>query len=450
MSGRIEVVPLPSRRRLTAGDDLVAAILEAARAADVRPGPDDVLCVASKVVSKVEDAWARLPDDPDPERARRRLARRRAARIVAETPEVLVTETPHGYVCANGGVDLSNLPPDADGHALLLPEDPDASAAALRDDLDDQDDPPAVVVTDTFGRPWRLGQTDVALGVAGLAPLLDERGGADWEGRRLDVTVVALADEIAAAADLSRRKADGVPFVLVRGLPAGPGGAERDAGAGDGGRTLLRPPDEDVFRHGGPQAAEAAVAARRTVRAFADEPVPEAALGAAVAAAVAAPAPHGTRPWRFLRLRDDTRERLLDAMAGRWREDLRADGTPEDTITARLARSDAVLRRAPVLLVPLVVTDDAHDYPDERRRRAERDMFVLAGGAGLQNLQVVLAAHGLGAAWISSTLFCPGVVRDELGLDAGAEPLGMIAVGRPATPPEPRPAVDPGPYLREA
>ncbi len=431
---RLEVGALPCSRRFGPDDDLADALLAATRDAGHDLVDGDVVCVASKVVSLVEGARVVLPPG-DPHTARRELARARAADIVADAPWVLITRTHHGYVAANGGIDASNV---GDVRALLeLPVDPDASAASLRQALRARTGiEVGVVITDTFGRPWRLGQTDVALGIAGAPALRDERGGTDLDGDPLEVTEAAVADEIAGVADLVRTKASGTPFVLVRGLERGEPGRGAD---------LVRAPDADLFAAGGPTAGERAVAARRTIRRFdPDRAVPNAALEAAVTAAASAPAPHHTRPWRFLRLRAPTRARLLDAMARRWREDLIADGTTTGAIERRIARSDAVLREAPELLVPLVALDRAHRYPDERRATAERDLFVLSGGAALANLQIVLTAHGLGAAWISSTAFCAPTVREVLDLDEHWQPLGMVAVGWPAGgPPEPRPPIDP-------
>jgi coenzyme F420-0:L-glutamate ligase / coenzyme F420-1:gamma-L-glutamate ligase len=426
----VTVRALPAVRRIEADADLTDELLAAFREAGLEARDGDVVCVASKVVSIVEGRLVPL-DDGDPRLARREVARRHAARVVADAPWVLITQTPQGFVCANGGVDASNV---AEGHALLLPEDPDASAERLRREIRERAGARVgVVVTDTFGRPWRNGQTEVALGVAGTPALRDERGATDLDGRTLEVTEAAVADAVAAAADLVRDKASATPFVLLRGVPPGEPGT---------GRQLVRPAEGDLFRSGGPNAAVDAVAARRTVRRFTGEPVDPEVLRQAVAAAATAPAPHHTRPWRVLRLRDATRSVLLDAMAERWRSDLRADGLAEDRIDRRLQRSDAVLRSAPELLVPFVVLDEAHAYPDRRRSTAERDLFVLAGGAALQNLQVVLAAHGLGAAWISSTVFCPDTVREVLDLAGTWTPLGMVAVGRPAGPP-PGPRPDP-------
>jgi coenzyme F420-0:L-glutamate ligase / coenzyme F420-1:gamma-L-glutamate ligase len=431
MTARLTVIALPSAHRFRRDDDLVAALTDAVAAAGERLRDGDVVCVASKVVSLVEGATVRLAPG-EPLRARREVARAHAQEIVAEAPQVLVTRTHHGFVCANGGVDASNV---ADGLALLLPHDPDASAARLhRRLLEEFGVRVGVLITDTFGRPWRMGQTDVAIGVAGVAALRDERGRTDLDGRVLEVTEAAVADELAGVADLVRDKASGTPFVLIRGMPPGEPGLGAD---------LVRPLEQDLFPAGGPTAASHAVTSRRTVRSFApDRAVHTEVLRSAVAAAATAPAPHHTRPWQVIRLLPALRRTLLDAMAERWRADLSADGLPLERIAARIARSDAILRTAPEVLVPFVSLRGAHPYPDARRTTAERDLFVLSGGAFLQALQVVLAGHGLGAAWVSSTVFCPETVREVLDLDADQVPLGMVAVGWPAGPSRPRPPVD--------
>lgn len=438
MPGPLTVTPVRTAHRFCAGDDVAAVLLDALQRQGSQLQDGDVLCVASKVISLAEGRTVPLPPG-DARRARQEVARSEAAEVVADTPWVLITRTPQGFVAANGGVDASNVGADT---ALLLPEDPDASAALLREALHNASGADiGVIVTDTFGRPWRQGQTDVALGVAGLAAIRDERGGRDLDGSVLEVTEAAIADELAGAADLVRRKDSAAPFVLVRGLDQA---GELPGTAAD----LVRPADQDLFAAGGPTAVERAVTARRTVRRF--DPareVPGPVLEAAVAAATTAPAPHGTQPWRFLRLTAATRVRLLDAMADRWREDLAADGVAETVIERRLSRSDAILRVAPVLLLPLVSLAHAHSYPDERRSTAERDLFLLAAGAALQNLQVVLTGHGFGAAWISSTVFCPETVREVLELEPTWEPVGLIAVGAPAEPPPRRGPGDAAPSL---
>jgi coenzyme F420-0:L-glutamate ligase / coenzyme F420-1:gamma-L-glutamate ligase len=436
---RCEIVALPTAHRFLPGDDLLAALLGALTVAGVELEDGDVVCVVSKAVALSEGAL--IERDPGAAHGTERdevraLARARAQEIVADGPWVTVTRTHHGFVAANGGIDRSNVP---GGAWLDLPADPDGSAAALRTAIAASTGRDvAVLISDTFGRPWRLGQTDVALGAAGLAVLRDERGAVDLEGRTLEVTLGAVGDAIAGAADLVRAKASGTPFVLVRGLAAltAAGGSTPGTGA-----DLVRPLEEDLFRRGGAEAVLHGLTARRTVRGFdLGRPVPDATVVEAVATASTAPAPHHTRPWRFLRLQDATRRALLDGMADAWRSDLAADGVDEATIAARLARSDALHREAPVLLAAFVDLAASHPYPDARRARAERDLFVLSGGAAIEALLVALAARGLGAAWTSSTAFCPETVRTILGLPETWEPLGTVAVGWPAGPVPLRPS----------
>jgi coenzyme F420-0:L-glutamate ligase/coenzyme F420-1:gamma-L-glutamate ligase len=316
--------------------------------------------------------------------------------------------------------------------------DPDASAARLRAAIRTHTGHDvAVVITDTMGRTWRVGQTDVAIGSAGLPVLHHYAGARDAQGNELIVTEVALADEIAAAADLVKGKLGGVPVALLRGL----------AGLADDGSTaaeLVRPLDEDLFWLGTEEALargrREAVAARRSVREFADLPVDPDVVRRAVAAAQTAPAPHHSTPFRFVWLRDPRRRAgLLDAMAVRWRADLAADGRPDDEIERRLARGD-ILRRAPELVLPFLVPDGAQPYPDDVRKAAEAVMFTVAGGAAVQSLLVTLAAEGVGSCWVGSTIFAADTVRGVLGLPAHWQPLGAVAVGHPLAPPAPRPS----------
>jgi coenzyme F420-0:L-glutamate ligase/coenzyme F420-1:gamma-L-glutamate ligase len=424
-AARIEILPVTGLPEFRSGDDLSAAV---ASVADwLRDG--DVVVVTSKVVSKCEGRLVPAPEDPEErDQLRRKLVDDEAVRVLARKGRTLITENRIGLVQAAAGVDGSNV---GRAELALLPVDPDASAAALRGGLRDLlGVTVAVVITDTMGRAWRNGQIDAAVGAAGLAVLHGYSGAVDQYGNELVVTEVAVADEIAAAADLVKGKLTAMPVAVVRGLPV--------ADDGSTARQLLRPGEDDLFWLGTAEAIELgrqqAQLLRRSVRRFSDEPVPPQLVEAAVAEALTAPAPHHTRPVRFVWLRTQaTRTRLLDRMKDRWRSDLAGDGRPADSVDRRVARGQ-ILYDAPEVVIPFLVPDGAHAYPDAERTDAEHTMFTVAVGAAVQALLVALAVRGVGSCWIGSTIFAADLVRGELELPPEWEPLGAIAIGYAAEP----------------
>ncbi|AOW94422.1 coenzyme F420-0:L-glutamate ligase [Rhodococcus sp. WMMA185] len=433
-------MPVTGLPEFRPGDDLGAAIVEAAPW--LRDG--DVLVVTSKVFSKVEGRIVISPTDPEErDAARRRLIDQEAVRVLARKGRTLITENRLGIVQAASGIDGSNV----DGSELaLLPEDPDSSARTLRDSIAAAlGITVSVVVTDTMGRAWRNGQIDAAIGAAGLPVLHAYTGARDSQGNELLVTEVAIADEIAAAGDLVKGKLGGVPVAVVRGLEL----TDDQSSAQD----LIRRGPEDLFWLGTAESLERgrseALLLRRSIRQFSDERVDPATIRTSISEALTAPAPHHTRPVRFVWIRTrDVRDELLTRMRELWCRDLASDGLGSEAIEARVARGN-ILLDAPEVIIPFCVPDGAHTYPDSRRQAAESTMFTVAVGAAVQGLLVSLATKGVGSCWIGSTIFAADVVRDVLDLPAPWQPLGAIAIGHPLDPLSPREAVDPADALIE-
>jgi coenzyme F420-0:L-glutamate ligase/coenzyme F420-1:gamma-L-glutamate ligase len=246
----IRIVPLTGLPEIVPGDDLAQLIVEATREKNIPVGEGDVFVLAQKVVSKAEGRIVQLKSVEPSVRACKwaadyhkdprviELVLHEASRIVRMERGVIIAETRHGFICANAGVDVSNSPEET---AILLPEDPDRSALNLQLRLKTElGMHVAIIISDTFGRPWREGLVDVALGVAGISPLIDYRGKVDASGKKLEATVIAVADEIASAAELVMGKSDGVPVVIVQGVAV----TERDGN----GRALIRAAERDLFR----------------------------------------------------------------------------------------------------------------------------------------------------------------------------------------------------------
>jgi coenzyme F420-0:L-glutamate ligase len=246
-SARVEILPVTGIGELRPGDDLAAVIAEQATLQD-----GDVLVVTSKAISKIEDQMLRLPsDDPDEREAARFAAiDAETVRVVAARGTLRIVQTRHGLVLAAAGVDASNVARD---ELALLPTNPDRSAQVLREALHDRlGVTVGVIISDSMGRPWRAGITDNAIGVAGISAIFDARGRIDGHGNQLEVTEVAVADELAAAADLVKGKLTGIPVAIVRGLAVD--GKLPDDGLGSS--LLIRGADEDLFRLGTAEAIE--------------------------------------------------------------------------------------------------------------------------------------------------------------------------------------------------
>ena len=446
----IQVFGIPSDHQFTSQDDLIAILLDSLRPANTLHN-GDIIVITSKVVAKCEGRV--VTEVQDRESAIRSETKRVVATKVHDRGVTTIVETHTGLILAAAGVDASNTEP---GTIVLLPVDSDHSARRLREQIEERAGVSiGVIITDTLGRAWRLGVTDHAIGAAGVTVLDDLTGEPDAFDRTLEMTIVAVADEIAAASELVRPKDSLTPFAIVRGL-----GHLVTEEHGPGARAIIRPTDEDLFSLGTAEAIalgkERAITDRRTTRNFTHEVVPQGVILTAIEAAVTAPAPHHTAPWKFLVLHfhdpqhHQKRITLLDAMAATWQRDLQAEGKSQEEVSKRIARGD-ILRTAPCVVLPFVdLAAGAHTYPEVGgRNNSERDMFLVAGGAAVENLLISISAQGYGGAWISSTLFCPDTVRNHLGLGSSLLPLGAVAIGLSKSSPSPRSPKNPASFLSD-
>ncbi len=436
----LRIVPVTGIGEVRPGDDLAEMI------AGVAPWLEDgdVLVVTSKIVSKSEGRLVELPPaGPARDAARERVIASETARVVATRGPTRIVQTRHGLVLASAGVDASNVDPS---WLVLLPVDPDASARALRAELRERRGVDvAVIVTDTMGRPWRLGLVDVAIGVAGLDPLLDHRGQRDAYGNELHVTITAVADQLAAAAELAKGKLDGVPVAVVRGWPL------VSATDGPGARALVRSPELDMFRLGtaearaeghaaglaeghaaGLAAGMLAAAGPDDAVAFGDAPVDPEAVDRAFATAVRALAGSGAlhRLYGVAGGRHPGGQQPGDHRAG----DVDGSWTGVQPVT-RAAETGAPLpqRTAEIVVATVGAPGDLQ--------------AAVAVGAAVQRLRAALAAEGLAAAWIpavpggtpGSVAGGPGAIAGAPGSVAGIAippghvPLGLLAIGAPAS-----------------
>jgi coenzyme F420-0:L-glutamate ligase/coenzyme F420-1:gamma-L-glutamate ligase len=377
----IELIPLEGLPEIEPGEDL-AALLEPLLAANAA-NDGDVVAITQKVVSKAEGRVVPAED-------RDTWIERESVGVVARRGALVITRTRHGLVCANAGVDASNV---RKGFLTLLPEDPDASAERLQKELSARLGLTrlGVVITDTFGRPWREGVVDVAIGCAGLPPLLDLRGTADDRGHQLETTVVAFADAVAAASGLVMTKTARVPAALVRGLGATAG----DAPPGPAG-ALVRRPEDDLFR----ESVLVAVAAAQPSDVFGPREVPREIVEEAVRAACTV---RSSEEWSFVVVDSPmARRRLLLAAAG----------------------GDDVLAAAPTLIVPCIrVAGGRASAP-----RTEAST-LLSAGAAIRTLVVALHAQLVGWSWDPDRPFDADAARAAIALDEDWRPLGVVAVG---------------------
>jgi coenzyme F420-0:L-glutamate ligase/coenzyme F420-1:gamma-L-glutamate ligase len=422
------------------GDHLAAIILSGLAASGERLRDGDVLVIAQKIVSKAQNRLVHL-DTVTPSPEAETLARevdkdprvvelilRESTEIIRRRRGALIVAHRLGLVMANAGIDMSNVEQEAsDDTALLLPEDPDATCASLRAELKRLTDADvAIIINDSHGRAFRNGTVGVAIGASGLSALADLRGKPDLFGRHLQITEIAMADELASAASLLMGQADeGRPVVLVRGAP--------DSQGEKGAAALIRPKPLDLFRAPDDGAVLNALVSRRSIRRYRPQPIANALIDSILQAATCAPSAHNRQPWRFAVVKDAVvKERLARAMGERLRADRMSDGDPAEAIAQDVARSHARITEAPIVIVVCLTMEDMDRYRDDRRNEAELRMAVQSTAMAMQNMLTAAHAVGLGSSVMCAPLFCGSTVQTTLNLASAWQPQALVTLGYPA------------------
>jgi len=444
MTEGLRLIPVQGIPEIAPEADLAGLISAALRTQGLGLQDRDILVVTSKAVAKAAGCVIRA-EEVRSGAAAEAMARQtgkpaRLCQVVLEqsrevlrtAPGVIISRTVHGFVMANAGVDESNS--GGPGRYIVLPPDPDRLAQGLRRALSaDWGCRLAVVISDSFGRPWRNGQIDLAVGVSGLAPLESYRGLPDDDGRPLTATAAAIADELAAAADLCAGKTRRVPAVIIRGYQF------RDTEEEIG--RLIMPRQQDLFGAGEPPALRRLLD-RRTIREYDGSPLTEDELAAILAAGCHAPSAHDSRPWHFTVIESAEQKTALRRMLNSLLEaDLRRAGFDSRAVADKVARSRRSLDTAAVYIVLAVRVR----LPENRlapgtatERLLAEQSLSLAGG------QMLLAASllGLGGCWYAAPLFCESQVAAFCGYDGAYLPRALLTIGRPAEQPRPKEPVD--------
>ena len=434
----IQLIPITGIGEITAKTDFVEEILRSPQGQTLQKG--DILVVSSKAVAKWEGNVRKEKDIRPGEKAKKLsiLLGKSAPycqAVLEETEEiirlakgVIICRTHHGFILANAGVDASNA--GEEGELILLPQNPQKSAEVRLSKIGEKlDFSVPVVVSDTFGRPFRNGQMDMAVGVGGMIPAADYEGKRDRRGRVMKTTSIAVADELCSAANLAAEKTAGIPAVIIRGYSYLPGEGkiqdtfmerEKDLFACDEGRG------EELLRK--------TIFSRRSVRRFTGEEISNEELRLILKAGANSPCAHHKRPWKLVALaKEEVKGQVVESMNQLLRQDMEQKGFSKQVIEQKAQKARQNLLSAGALIL-LFVKKPEKANPLEKKKDTE--YFLALQSVTLAGGQMLLAAHqlGLGACWYAAPWFCGELLREYAGLSGQYEAVGMLAVGIPDEP----------------
>ncbi|MBN1802880.1 MAG: coenzyme F420-0:L-glutamate ligase [Candidatus Lokiarchaeota archaeon] len=447
MNEKIEILSLKGFPLVNPGDNISSQILTCVQKNKICLEDGDIVIIAQTIVSKSNGRIRNLKEIVPTTEARNiyRLMKQKtqAKNLPLKTPEhiqaildeskellkiehVLITETRHGFVCANAGIDKSNV--EGEGNIALLPENPDEDAKTIAQSLKKATNKEvAVIITDSFGRPFRVGAVGVALGIFGIRPEKDQRGYCDLFGHILESTIVGQADNLASAAQLVMGEAnEGQPVVIIRGYNFS---FEKNASI----KTILRDKKADLFRiDKSPYDFEMVLKNRRSYKLkFNDEELDAQIIKECVKLATLAPSAHNGQFWRYFLLeKGDLRNNLIEKMNQELKNDLLRDGRTIEFITKKKNKTRRKFIDAPYLMLACLDTTDLEKYGDDKRRESEYILGVQSVSASIMCLLLALESKKLAACWYCAPLFAKEVVKKALNLPNSFEPLAFLTIGR--------------------
>jgi coenzyme F420-0:L-glutamate ligase/coenzyme F420-1:gamma-L-glutamate ligase len=447
LTNGINIIGLKNIPLVKKGDDIPRLILESIKNMGLSVLDGDVIVIAQSLISKSNGRTRNLKEITPSEKALELykiistksknqglpLKDPRLIQIILEeskdiikTEHVLITETNHGFICADAGIDKSNI--EGKETVSLLPKNPDQDAERIRKEIRRQTyKDVGVIISDSFGRPFRIGAVGVAIGVSGIEPVLDMRGGKDLFGYELQTTMIGQVDSLASAAQMVMGEADeGIPVVLIRGYKFE---FKKDAKI----ETIIRNKEIDLFRESIDEKLISCMKKRRSYRlTFENKKVNRKVIEECIEIARWAPSAHNGQQWRYIIIENnDLRTKLINKMNQKLINDLEKDGKPEDFIEAKIKKTRANFVNAPILILLCLDKMELEKYPDGERLQNEFILGVQSISASATYLLLAFEIKKLAACWYCAPLFAKNIINQTLNLPESYLPMAFFTVGYP-------------------
>ncbi len=449
---RIEIIGLKDVPLVKKGDDISKIIFKSLKTNNLLLEDGDIIVIAQTIISKSTGRTRNLNEIIPSEKAFKLFeiiapkAKKQGLPIkdpkliqlileeskdVIKAEHVLITETHHGFICADAGIDKSNI--EGNGIVTLLPKDPDYQAEKIRHSLNVQTKKEiAIIISDSFGRSFRIGAVGTAIGVSGINPILDMRGKKDLFGYELQTTIIGQADSLASSAQLIMGEAnEGIPVVLIRGYKFEYNDKAKITSA-------LREKKIDIFRESESRNLMGVLKSRRSYKlAFEDKKVDQEIIRECIEVARWAPSAHNGQFWRYIILEEqELRTKLISEMNDKLKCDLRDDGKSEEFISQKINKTKNRFLKAPTLILLCLDTTELDKYPDSERTQNEFTLGIQSVSNSATYLLLAFEIKKLAACWYCAPLFAKNLIRDTLKLPESYEPMAFFTVGYPIKSPQ--------------